>query len=1293
MRRLLWHVSRTTLWSAFALLVLLALLSLAGRLLIHKVDDYRRELATELGTQLGGRVQIASLRGGWQGAHPLLLIEGVEVEAAPEPILLAADQRLPEKLPALVLDRARVQLDLWQSLSHLQPVVRRLELEGVRLRLEQWESGALTLEGFDPTPRTQADQAQPPAAPLWQQLLQPLLLQRRLALHELEIKIRTRSGATRWLAIPELEYRGGGWEQQLKTRLQLDDNPEISLSLRRHGNPERLEAARLSGYLDWPQQSLSLWLELLPEELVLKQLEGGGRFWLSHRGQEWRFQGQLQLPELDLQLPGALPAPRMANLSSDFTLIAKGSEDWALWLDQLQGRIEGQELNLQPLYLRARAEGLQIATEALELAPLKEVALAWPGLSPAVQSLLGALNPAGRMTRVSAFIDPTRPEQFELAAGIEGLSVDAWQGAPSASGIAGQLRMSGLQGEFELDAETFSLGLTELFDAPWRWSRAQGRLSWFVDDQRFTLLGRGLRVSAPIGAVKGALRLDFPFDERPDEMGLLLAIEQADATLAERYVPAKILPETLDHWLNQAIQGGRVSDGVFLYNGAISKTEHATAHSYDMYYRGQELAVDYAPPWPAVREADALVRVTNNRVAVAIERARVLDQGTLSGARVWYDGNPVQPLLRVTGAVAATGSDGLRVLRESPLATLLGGVADHWTLAGNLEVGLDLGIGLAPEVDDRLAVEVEAREAALYIDQADLWVKDVQGRVRYDSTDGLSSQGLQGQLLGQPAQIAITGRDGGRYTRIAVDSEVDTQALRDWLGFDWLALANGRSTYRAALEIVPDQAPTLEISSALKGMALALPDVLAKPARTPMPSTLQLVLRNPMEIAFSLGTSAHGVLAMAPEGHLQRGRVRFGRKGRLQLPGAGLHLDGRLPALELAALQRWYDAAPWRTGNSGAGTERSSEAWPNLTIDRLEVVQLTLADDFVLRPLTLGLRPERGGYRLDIESPELAGSLLYPGAEGRWTLNLARLYLPSAGETGSAEEARVTVDPLQAVNPAELPPLNLAIADIRIGARELGRLQAELSPHPRGVHLFNLNLEMPDLHVQGDLSWNYEQRLHGTTSKLQFKSANLARLVRRWGFESGAEARSSQLDLDWYWPGSPLALTSERIRGTMAVTMDKGRFVALDPKANVLKIFGVLNFGSITRRLQLDFSDLFQEGVAFDRVAALMRFEQGRVHTQEPITIDGPSSSFRMHGWYDLGSNQTDMRLAVTLPVTQNLPLIAVLMGLPQVGGAIFLADKLLGDRVQRFASVRYRIHGDLNEPKVEFDKAFTNKT
>jgi len=63
--------------------------------------------------------------------------------------------------------------------------------------------------------------------------------------------------------------------------------------------------------------------------------------------------------------------------------------------------------------------------------------------------------------------------------------------------------------------------------------------------------------------------------------------------------------------------------------------------------------------------------------------------------------------------------------------------------------------------------------------------------------------------------------------------------------------------------------------------------------------------------------------------------------------------------------------------------------------------------------------------------------------------------------------------------------------------------------------------------------------------------------------------------------------------------------------------------------------------------------------------------------------------LRVAAPVGLIVGVAALIVGAPAVGGALFLVDRLIGDRVSRFASVHYRVEGPWKEPRITFVKPF----
>lgn len=60
----------------------------------------------------------------------------------------------------------------------------------------------------------------------------------------------------------------------------------------------------------------------------------------------------------------------------------------------------------------------------------------------------------------------------------------------------------------------------------------------------------------------------------------------------------------------------------------------------------------------------------------------------------------------------------------------------------------------------------------------------------------------------------------------------------------------------------------------------------------------------------------------------------------------------------------------------------------------------------------------------------------------------------------------------------------------------------------------------------------------------------------------------------------------------------KGQFVELEGGTQALRVFGLLNFNSIGRRLRLDFSDLFGKGYSYDRLTGSLVARDGVYRTE-----------------------------------------------------------------------------------------------
>ena len=222
---------------------------------------------------------------------------------------------------------------------------------------------------------------------------------------------------------------------------------------------------------------------------------------------------------------------------------------------------------------------------------------------------------------------------------------------------------------------------------------------------------------------------------------------------------------------------------------------------------------------------------------------------------------------------------------------------------------------------------------------------------------------------------------------------------------------------------------------------------------------------------------------------------------------------------------------------------------------------------------------------------------------------------------------------------------------------------------------------------QGSLVWEASgSQASLTRSRLALTGGDPGTALAALGQDVAVRAERLDVDSQLAWPGAPWQFALARSRGSLNVDMVDGTFANISsPSA---KVVGLLNVDNLLRRLRLDFSDVTGEGTAFDRVSGAATLYGGVLETEGPIRIDGPATDFTLDGSADLARRQLDLMLGVTVPVSNNLPLAAVAVGAPVVGGALFVADKLFGDVIDRVTRIHYLVQGPWTSPRITLESA-----
>ncbi len=1267
MQRLPRFVAAMTRWglSLCALILVLAALYVSvGRQLTPMVAEYRVDVETKASAALKMPLSIGSLEGSWSGFTP---------------VVLAHDVMVGEGSSALRLDSVRVVPDMWESLLARDVRLAHLEIDGLKVVLKQDQDGHWAAQGL---PVSQDSAFNP------EHVLTQMQMVSQLSLLNSQVTLQPFDESPLTLTYVNLSLATGSYHQRLDARLTLPDGQPLAVNVQSRIEASRWKEGEADVYASLPQSDWAKWLpKSMTQEWTLSRLQAGGEFWLS-----WS-QGSVKSAVARLHAPmfkGVYAKRKPATienlaLNAWFERTEKGFD---VKLDSLAMSLGSTrwESRLQLKQTAATADSTElwhVQADRLELTPLTPLIDSLAPLPDPVMAVVDGLKVTGGLRNVLLDYRPqeTGDKRLGFAANLDKVGFNAYHGAPAAANVSGAISGDLGQGELRLDTNDFMLHLDPIFAKPWRYQKANARLTWTLDDQAFTLIAPYIKVLGDEGKIAAdfLIRIHLKHDQE-DYMDLRVGMVDGDGRYTGKYLPAVLSPD-LDHWLRTAVVSGAVKQGFFQYQGSLNKNSPDTARVISLFFDVNNATLAFQPGWPSLTGVDGKVYVENSGVRVKASKGQLLNtQVSNVVVNIPHVPSGQDSHLLVDGNFSGTLADGMKILQEAPIGT--GSTFAGWQADGPLSGKLKLDIPLAKGTEPKIAVDFSTQNARLKLADPVLDLTQLKGDFRFDSTSGLSGKGIRAQAFDRPitAEITAEGKPDANVTRIVANGQITLKRLTEWLDVKQPLPVSGDMPFQLQLTLDEKDSPLL-ITSPLTGVAIDLPAPFGKTAEQERASEFRMTLKG-AERRFG---AAYGDLAnlayAAPAGKIAdgRGELFLGKGGAIVPDAKGLRIRGSLTELDVAP---WQAIADRYSGSDPGGSAKQLVNSVDLQIGKLTAMGTTLDD------VRVQLQRAAAAWSLSLDSALAKGTATLPDAKSAPIgINMLYVRLPAADPNAAVVEN--APDPLADIDPRKIPALDVKISQLFQGDQLLGAWALKIRPSVAGIRMTDLSLGLKGILLEGEGVWEGTAGSSSSWFKGHLGGKNLGDVLKAWGFAPTVTSESFDLNFDGRWPGSPAWVGLKRYTGSLDATLRSGQFVEVEGGAQALRVFGLLNFNSIGRRLRLDFSDLLGKGLSYDRVKGLLVASDGVYVTRNPITLTGPSSNLELNGTLDMVKDRVDAKLLVTLPVTNNLPIAALIVGAPAIGGALFLVDKLLGDKVARFASVQYKVEGPWKEPKITFDKPF----
>lgn len=1113
-------------------LILLAVLVQSGRSFSHMLGDHNQQIADYLSTKLNARVSIGRIESDWSGLKPSLVIQDFTITSQ-------------DNLPILALQQARLRLDILGSLRNLRPVWSNLVLQQVDVTFAQTEAGFWQIPGLPPLRKAEPDQGVQLDA-----LLDMLLLSTRIEFQRSHLNFEFTSGQRMVLDSPSLLLENLDDFHRLSLQIDVDEQPRtVVLVMEGRGDPRDQKNFHSKGYLQLnsfptsePIAAASAFL-LGGKSGLQAEGQVDATIWFETRHEDYGYDLVGSLGVQHLSLPLSVSDDRRLGLD-DFATELTGfwlpGGQWRLGLQSLNasiGKKQIEGLNLaaasagysQPINVRLDSLDLQSINHMLETAGVlgKE----------RLHDILNTLNPRGHLRNLQLTLPMQNPKEWKLQANLDQVTVNALGGVPALVGVDGYVQAGQAGGTVDIDSRRgFSMHYSPTYDKPMEYDTAKGQVAWHLqpENNRIYVNSGLLEFRQGDELARGYMWLSLPWKRDTGDLDLYLLVggKQLTTKLYQKYTPAT-LPETLSEWLANSIgldNPGIASEAGFVYRGTLNN-KSPMARSYQLYLDLDKAALDYHPGWPAVRELDGHLLITDGQVAASVASAKLLDsQITEAEVQVTPNKSGHGSLLQIEGDIQGPAGDGIRVLREGEMRKYMGSALDSWEMQGvmngHLELDIPLGVAGDKPAGHRQVISVNLQAPLFELQNLNLSASDVSGKIIYDSETGIASRGLRGKVFDEPLEVELDTQklDGYSKTLISLGGTVDARKLAFWSKRPEVLFMSGKLPYQAMVELnhrprpesetTEDSAPTMagsyeqtaadfaaqavaviNVTSDLQGVAVDLPPPYGKLAPDARPMVFQYLLQEDRsQVQFAYGTDVEGLLRMdREEGKLLAANIALGSEAKLP-DGPRFLVSGYVPEVDLEQLKdlqeryesytRELNAVVVHPLNSPRTPQDIEEMLATETESVGRVAGLPFKADLVIgsyelgsvefQDLNLEAVPVKGGWSLEVNNPQVEGNLFIPSSKQiPLEVTLEKLSLVVAafdeGEKSALDELDPPVDEpdKELLDPYKMPLANINVKSLFLNGDNFGTWSMNLRPNAKGVLIDQIRGDIRGVTVQG----------------------------------------------------------------------------------------------------------------------------------------------------------------------------------------------------------------------------------
>lgn len=1261
------RVAITVKWLVVAVLVSAAVFTAAMRVVLPNLDTAKAPIQRWVSEASGFTIDFSAFKGHWRYLVPSLSLHD---------LTLSTDA---SQLEILTAQRIDMQFDLWASLQRREPTFSNVSINGLNVDLTQLSerdnSGSESLRA---------------------QLERLFLVELgQFTIKDAKVTLLSPSEERQTINIASLL-----WDNRERTHHVQGVVSVQGTSLNKvevqgvFTEDSGLSSLDGDFYLKADDVSLKRWIgTFINPDVSLVKATVGGEAWLTVENGHPR-SALVSLSGSDVAWSPNTPTLQEQQSNTQSVKVERGqillehsASGWHVATDNVAIKTGGRLWPEPNLRAEIGDRQWQLNVRQLDvglLLPLRELV----SLPDGVENALQALSPDGKAQDIR--VAKTDGEAVRYSAALNDICFGHWGYLPEVHKLDMTLAGEGRNGKVVLSMTDDSLPYGDFFQAPLNIEQGEVVGFWELNEERVTIWSDRVAVRSPHLDMLGEFRLDIPFDGGSSWLAFYAEASLNNAGETWRYLPTLALGETLTDYLSAAIRGGQADHAKLVWYGDFATFPYPEHQGiFQAYVPLKNAQFSFDTQWPTLTELDLDLLFQND--ALYLDASNV----GLMGARGYSlkgeissfsDDNSV---LLIDAKIASSGADLREYMLATPLVDSVGAALTHVQVDGKVEGNISLNIPLNGD-DVLVKGRASLNNSQVSIVSPEMTFDNVSGEIVFDN-DVVWADKLTASLLEQPVAIGFRGEtESDSYlVNIDIDGRWDADRLKKALSQPDLSIIEGQSDWDLNVGIaLRDVGFTYDINldADLTAMQVNLPAPFDKPLSTTGWGSLkasgdaqslvgQVVLPN-LKYQANVDIS-HDIPVVT------KSRIVLG-EGELSLqPLSGNGVSINVPELDIPA---WKDViarleAAHQDPKASFPVVLPAPSRLNVKADRIK------AGELVFNHFSMAARKKSDGYHVLVGSEELAGDAWWD-EDDFLTATIEHLFLnvdldkdSQERETPAQQHAsNRTASDFDRAMMRYIPSTDLTIKELWVQGYRLGSVNTQLLKRGDTITMPKFILDSGGTQIRASGDWSItRQGFNHSDLTFDVTANNSSDLMGRFAVTGGIQDATMKSSGQISFDGAPWAVDVASMDGTLTTKIENGYISGVGGAGRLL---GLFSLDSILRKMQLDFTGVFEDGLAFDEISGSASITNGVIVTDN-IQMKALAGDMFIRGIANLAKNQVNADVRFVPDLTSGIPVFTAFAVTPQTALYVLAVTTVLSPVVDAFTQVRYQVSGAIDDPVV----------